>query len=291
VHLHGGDLTPALAFLPALQNTTVVTTCYASTRFPPRGSRREHRENASLARAIAAHAGGSAVARRALRSGRVAAVCTADATVAAGFARAGRVEMIRGAAHVGARQASWSDDPVVVFAGRAQSGRGVDDLIASFGLVRASMPGARLRLLLLPGGAAERWRASLAGAEWADVRVGPVPDLTGALAQCQVAAFPFRWPVTLTPALAAAEAMAVGLPLVATDVSCLAPLIEPGRNGALVPVGDPHALSAALVALLRGPDAWQPCSEGARKTIEQQWSWADAAAATEALYADLRRRA
>jgi len=95
----------------------------------------------------------------------------------------------------------------------------------------------------------------------------------------------------MTPALAAAEAMAAGLPLVATSVPCLAPLVDPGVNGALVAPGDPVALAGALTAVLEGPDVWQPLAEGARKTIEQRWSWSEAADAAADAYELAQRRA
>ena len=45
---------------------------------------------------------------------------------------------------------------------------------------------------------------------------------------------------------AAMEAAASGLPLVLTDIRGCRQVVEPGRNGRLVPVGDPHALAAAV---------------------------------------------
>lgn len=48
---------------------------------------------------------------------------------------------------------------------------------------------------------------------------------------------------------AAMEAAAMGLPIVATDVRGCREIVEPGVNGALVPVGDPASLATALAAL------------------------------------------
>ena len=47
------------------------------------------------------------------------------------------------------------------------------------------------------------------------------------------------------------EAMASGLPAVASDSGGTADIIEPGRNGFIVPAGDTRALGAALEELLR----------------------------------------
>jgi glycosyltransferase involved in cell wall biosynthesis len=50
------------------------------------------------------------------------------------------------------------------------------------------------------------------------------------------------------------EALAVGTPVVATDVGGVAEIVEDGGNGLLVPAGDPDALAGALRRLL-GDDA------------------------------------
>ncbi len=286
VHLHGGSIAPALAFAPALRGRTVVATSLSGVALPDRGQLRvgrlvEHlRSNATLTRGAAGAAGGVAIARFALRTGRVTVLCTP--TRGGEVLRdSGPVVRVSGGATIASTQARWSDDPVVVFAGRAERARGIDDLITAFARVHREVPRARLRLVLLPGPEGERWATELGGAPWADVSTHAVTDLQTELAKCQVAAFPFRWSATVTPALAAAEAMATGLPIVATSVSCLAPLVEPGRNGFLVAPSDPDALAAALVDAIRGPERWGPLAEGARKTIEERWSWADPPARPE----------
>jgi glycosyltransferase involved in cell wall biosynthesis len=285
VHLHGGVLALSLAYAPSLRDRAIVTTCYAfADRGRGSGIRLQGREpNVSLTRALATKIGGIKVARRALRTGRVGALVTADARVATTFGSAGPVVMARGAACVSEHKATWSSEPTVVFAGRAQSTRGLDDLLTAFPLVLRSVPRARLRLALLPSTEAEGYAARLRATPWVDVTTG-VTDLSETFAECQVGAFPFRTSTTITPALTAAEAMAAGLPIVATAVDCLAPLVIPGRNGALVTPRNPAALATAIAEVLRGPETWQPLSEGARKTIEEDWSWPAAAAEVQRAY-------
>jgi glycosyltransferase involved in cell wall biosynthesis len=52
---------------------------------------------------------------------------------------------------------------------------------------------------------------------------------------------------------AAMEAAAMALPIVATDIRGCREIVEPGRNGVLVPVGDPVALAAAIEGLDDAP--------------------------------------
>jgi glycosyltransferase involved in cell wall biosynthesis len=54
--------------------------------------------------------------------------------------------------------------------------------------------------------------------------------------------------------LTAAEAMAAGLPVIASNIDGLAEVVKHGETGFLFPAGDSEALSAALVQMLNNPD-------------------------------------
>ena len=53
--------------------------------------------------------------------------------------------------------------------------------------------------------------------------------------------------------IATIEAMAAGLPVIASDVGGTADIIEPGRNGYIIPAGSVTDLSAAIDAIARDP--------------------------------------
>jgi glycosyltransferase involved in cell wall biosynthesis len=68
------------------------------------------------------------------------------------------------------------------------------------------------------------------------------------------------------------EAMAAGLPVVATRVGGVSDLVEHGKTGLLVPPKDPEALSGAMKALLGGPDRGREMGRLARETVYPTYS-------------------
>ncbi len=64
-----------------------------------------------------------------------------------------------------------------------------------------------------------------------------------------------------------AEAMACGVPVVATDVSGIPELLESGRSGVIVPPGDPKALAAGLQEILGDGESRRRLGAGARERV------------------------
>lgn len=93
----------------------------------------------------------------------------------------------------------------------------------------------------------ERWIVELGLTESVHL-LGNRDDVAALLAECDVfvlSSIAEGMPVTLM------EAMAAGLPVVATDVGGVASVVENGVTGTLVPAGDPPALANALSAYIR----------------------------------------
>ncbi len=65
------------------------------------------------------------------------------------------------------------------------------------------------------------------------------------------------------------EAMASGLPVIATKTSGAKDLIEDGETGFLVPIGDPPAIKEKVKILLENPDLRESMSRAGRKRIEE----------------------
>jgi glycosyltransferase involved in cell wall biosynthesis len=82
----------------------------------------------------------------------------------------------------------------------------------------------------------------------------------------------------------AIEAMAAGLPVVASAVGGLLDLIEPGRTGMLVPAGDAAALAAMLRELLLLPSLARELGDAAQAQVRQRYSFERMVTSFEELY-------
>ncbi len=80
------------------------------------------------------------------------------------------------------------------------------------------------------------------------------------------------------------EAMATGLPVIATRVGGNPELVLPGQTGSLLPPGDPDALAAALSTYVDDPERRRREGEAARARIEREFDWQNATAAYAAIY-------
>jgi sugar transferase (PEP-CTERM/EpsH1 system associated) len=68
------------------------------------------------------------------------------------------------------------------------------------------------------------------------------------------------------------EAMAIGLPVVATDVGGNSELVCDGATGFLVPKGDPEALAGSLLRLIPGAPLRARLGREARRRVEEKFS-------------------
>lgn len=67
------------------------------------------------------------------------------------------------------------------------------------------------------------------------------------------------------------EAMAAGLPCVATDIPGNRDLIQDGKTGLLVPVGEPQAIAEAVKRLLSDPELASRCAQSGYELVAREF--------------------
>jgi glycosyltransferase involved in cell wall biosynthesis len=145
-------------------------------------------------------------------------------------------------------------------AGRLAPIKGIEYLIRALPLVRAGVPDVTLEIAGSgPEEAALKKEALRLGLDGCVRFLGWQEDI------------PFNnWNVFVSPSIeesfgiAALEAMAAGLPVVASAVGGLTELVEDGKTGWLTPPADPKALATKLVSLLLNPRERQEMGDAAR---------------------------
>ena len=85
----------------------------------------------------------------------------------------------------------------------------------------------------------------------------------------------------------ALAAMAVGTPLITTNVEGVAELVEHGESGVLCPAGDATALSDAVLQLRRRPEWAGALGARARGRVRDNFTWEVAVRKFESLYGQL----
>lgn len=172
--------------------------------------------------------------------------------------------------------------PFLLGVGRMATKKGFQVLIEILPALLAEFP--ELRVALAGGGdLLERFRA--AARPWGERVQLPGPVLRDTLPDLYRAADLFALPavhdgkgnVDGLPNVIL-EAMASGLPVVASGISGIPLAVEDGRTGLLVPERDPEALLGALRRLLADPAAARAMGERGRRKAEAELTW-DAVAA------------
>jgi glycosyltransferase involved in cell wall biosynthesis len=117
--------------------------------------------------------------------------------------------------------------------------------------------------------------------------LGEVGDVAGLLARGRLFVLPSR---SEGISLTLLEAMARGLPVVATRVGGTPEVVVDGETGLLVPPGDPAALADAILRLQRDPEAGRRMGEAGRPRVERIFDVCRMVAEYEALYVDAEMR-
>lgn len=220
---------------------------------------------------------------------RVLCVCEAERRLAAAIGPASRTRVVHNGVAVAPPPRGASGEhghgPVLVLAAPLRPGKGIETAIDAMPRVLARHPTATL---LIAGGGAEsgalEHRARSAGLDTAVRFLGEVADTAGVLGGADVVIHP-SWAESFPYAVL--EAMAVGAPIVATDVGGTAEAIEDGRSGVLVPPRDPVALAAAAGALLDDRQRAAGMGRAARERAGTRFTLASMVEGTLGVYAEV----
>ena len=200
----------------------------------------------------------------------------ADAALAIGRAEARR------------RLGLFATDLAVAYLGRLHEEKGVERLVSAFHALLQAHPAARL--VLAGDGPSRRFLEMAVDT----LRLGPfvrflgtVADPWPLLAGADIFALPSLWEGMPNALL---EAMAAGLPSVATAVGSVPEMVTDGREAFLVPPGDAGAFALALAELAGRPALRQVMGALARRRVEDAYRIETAVAGVERLYDELLGR-
>lgn len=171
--------------------------------------------------------------------------------------------------------------PIAISVARLSAEKDFPTLIRAAGLAAREVPGFRLRIV---GNGSERSRLeALAATEAPGVVefLGERTDVPELLAQ---AGFFVTSSLTEGISLTLLEAMAVGLPVVATAVGGNPEIVVEGETGRLVPAADPHALARAMIRTCSTPETWQAMGQAGRTRVQEHFEARRMIADYEALY-------
>jgi glycosyltransferase involved in cell wall biosynthesis len=172
--------------------------------------------------------------------------------------------------HAGRQQALVDGSQTIVCVSKLRYQKGIDILLQAWYLVHQQAPQARL--IVVGDGPLhhqlEQMAEALGMAESVEF-AGLQSDIPAQFQRGDVAVLPSYWEGMPNAVL---EAMACGLPCVATRVSGSEDIITDGVNGLLVEPADYEGMARALLHLLGNPALVQQYGAAARATIERQYS-------------------
>jgi glycosyltransferase involved in cell wall biosynthesis len=177
----------------------------------------------------------------------------------------------------------------IAFVGRLHPQKSIDTLVNALGYLEQESPDLSWRLQLAGTGPSRPELQAMAN----DLGIGHCVEFMGhidcvdtLLEQCDCFVLP-----SLSEGMSNAllEAMALGLPCIATDIAGNNNLIQHQRNGWLVSPNDDKALAEAIVALATNEGLRQRLGQEALKTVQDNYSLHSVAQQYADLYADLLR--
>jgi len=164
---------------------------------------------------------------------------------------------------------------------------GLDYLLRAMPMVLAQHPGTRL--LLVGDGPQRSYLQGLTqslGIPNSVQFVGNVPHqrVPSYLARIDIFVMPS---ISESFGVAALEASAMGIPVVASNVGGIPDAVVDGKTGFLVPPKRPAAIAAAIIELIERPDLRLSMGQAGRKFVAENYEWNENATRMEKLYGSI----
>ena len=169
--------------------------------------------------------------------------------------------------------------PLILYVGRISPAKGIQHLLKAFALVKTRLPEARLLIIgpfpHLTFLEKLRWEACRLQIKEAVIFLGPVPNanLPAYLSATKING------VFCLPSLhegvprCLLEAMAIGLPVVATKVGGVPDIIVHNCTGVLVPPKDYKAMADSLLEILTHPEKAYKLGREAALSVRANYTW------------------
>jgi glycosyltransferase involved in cell wall biosynthesis len=181
--------------------------------------------------------------------------------------------------------AAATDAATIGFVGRIEPRKDQLTLVRACAAVRRTHPGVRLELV---GPIADADYAAAIRDEIRRRGLAGAVTMTGEVAD--VVPYYRRWSLFVSlsrdegQGLAALEAMAIGVPVVARRVPGIADFLDDGRTGFVVPGSSARQAAAAIVTALGHGVTARRIARHARRVVERRYAWTHTLAALDRLY-------
>lgn len=181
--------------------------------------------------------------------------------------------------------------PELLFAGRLEYEKGVQDLLAALPEIRRAHPGTTLTIA--GEGTQLDWLTELTAEHRLTGAVTFVgrqdhDGLVALMHRCDAIVLPSRYEPF---GIVALEAAATGIPLVTSTAGGLGEAVHDDETGRTFPPADVDALAAAVIATLDDPAAAAVRARRARAVLTEDFTWPVIAERTAAVYQVAGRRA
>ncbi|MBT0565475.1 glycosyltransferase family 4 protein [Williamsia sp. CHRR-6] len=189
-----------------------------------------------------------------------------------------------------AQRRGGSQAPSLLYAGRLEYEKGIQDLIAALPRIRRDHPGTTLTIA--GDGTQEQWLRELTRKH----RVARAVRFVGAVGHHQLVELMHGCDAIVLPSryepfgIVALEAAATGAPLVTSTAGGLGEAVTDGITGLNFAPGDVAGLTAAVCGVVGDPTAAARRARQARARLTEEFSWPLVAERTAGVYLAAKRR-